>query len=191
MKNHRQLLLLGFLCIGVFQSIVHGEDGEIVERAEPVRKTINIEGTPLDLTEAAKKTLNILKAEKFETITIDLFEPQRTFEILKARLARQGVAVRLKHYLSPQNYERSEPLGLRNIPLAKLMEIFDGCVHWGWIIYPDGSITYFDNQCGCCWPQNFGCHKSQYDAGKPEVMERDRKAAAEIPRAEQDAPSNR
>lgn len=185
MEKHRQLLLLGFFCIGVFPSIIHGEDGVSREPTEPVIKTIDIEGTPLELSEAAKKTLVILQTEKFETITVDLVEPQKTFEILKARLAKHGVTIRLKHY-GTRKYVPREPFHfrLRNIPLDKFMPLFDNMVGWGWIIYPDGSITYFDNQCGCCWPQNFGCHKSQYEAGKPEVMAKEQKAATEKPRAE-------
>ena len=185
MEIHRQLLVCVFLCIGAFPVITHGEETTSNKPAESVRKTINIDGAPHELSETAKKTLEILRAEKFDTITLDRLEPQKAFQILKDHLAKRSVTVRLKHYGNPQVYEPGDPLKLRNIPLDKFMWYFDQIVHWGWIIYPDGSITYFDNQCACCWPKNFGCHESQYEAGKPEVMAKEQKVAPEKPRAEQ------
>lgn len=189
MKTSRRLVLWAFIFVLSPLSIALGEDAPFPETAEIVRKkTIDIDGTRHELSEAAKKTLEILRTEKFETIKIDRIEPQKTFEILKAFLAKRGVTIRLKHYLTPQVYEVGEPVALQNIPAGVVMWYLDQIVHWGWIIYPDGSITYFDNQCACCWPKNFACHASQYEAGKPEVMAKEQNAENKEGRSPVDPP---
>ena len=96
--------------------------------------------------------------------------------------------LRLKQNSDPEStrHQPSGPLALRNIRLDKFMWYFDQWAIWGWILYPDGSITYFDGQCGCCWPKDgLYCHDGQYEAGKPEVMAKEQKAATGKPRAEQ------
>ncbi|MEO7339284.1 MAG: hypothetical protein ABI073_00240 [Luteolibacter sp.] len=150
------------------------------------------ESKPRVVTEEGRKTLEILRTEKLDTITIDPSEPQKGFEILKANLAKRGVTVRLKHYGDPKSkHQPGGPLALRNIPLEKFMQYFDNWAYWGWILYPDGSITYFDSQCSGSWPKDgLYCHDSQYEAGKPEVMAKEQKPATEDPRAEQAVPPN-
>jgi hypothetical protein len=184
MEINHQFLCRGPVLALAFCAIALGENEVPREPTEPVRTTIDVDGEPRELSDAAKKTLGILKAEKIESITLTRVEPEKTFEALKAFLAKHKVTIRLKHYGPRQEYEPAEPIGLRNIPVDKFMGYFDQFVGWGWIIYPDGSITYFDNQCGCCWPKNFGCHESQYEAGKPEVMAKEQKTETEKPRAE-------
>lgn len=170
MKRHGQLLLVGLFLIGMFTSTIHAEDG-----------------TPRELTEPAKKTLEILRTEKLDTITLDPREPQKGFELLKAKLANRGVTVRLKHNGDPKSKHAPDgPLALRNIPLGEFMRHFDQWAWWGWILYPDGSITYFDYQCACTWPKDgLYYHDSQYEEGKPELKVREQKAASEKTREEQ------
>ncbi len=60
--------------------------------------------------------------------------------------------------------------------MIEFMKYFDQWAGWGWIVYGDGSITYFDVQCACCWPKaGMGYHEEQYEAGKPENMKKEPK----------------
>lgn len=135
------------------------------------------ESEPRIITEAGKKTLEILQTEILDMVTLNPDNPQKGFELLKAKLEKRGVTVRLKSYGDPKSkHTPGGPLALRNIPLDKFMKYFDEWAWWGWIIYPDGSITYFDSQCACTWPKNgIYCHDAQYEAGKPENMAKDQK----------------
>ena len=145
------------------------------------------ESKPRPVTEEGKKTLEILRTEKLDSIKLDPANPRKGFEVIKAKLEKKGVTVRFKNFGPEGSRPRhGGPLALRNIPLDKFMEFFDQWAWWGWILYPDGSITYFDNVCACGWPKGgLYCHDSQYEAGKPEMMEKERKAASEIQKAEQ------
>ena len=122
------------------------------------------------LSDKAKATLAILENEKFEKIELRMDRPYETFEVLRKQLGLHGVTVRLKNY-----GEKQEPgegaIPLVNIPIRVFMKYFDQAVGWGWIVYDDGSITYFDNVCSGHEPKDgVFCHKSQFDAGKPETM---------------------
>ena len=142
---------------------------------------------PRVVTEEGRKTLEILRTEEVDAVTLDPGGQKKGFEIIKAKLEKRGVTVRLKHYGDTKsNSQPGGPLALRNIPLDKFMQYFDEWACWGWILYPDGSITYFDNVCCGRWPKDgLYCHDSQYEAGKPDVMAKEHKAATEKPRAEQ------
>jgi hypothetical protein len=113
------------------------------------------ESEPRELTEEGRKTLEILRTEKLDSIELDPAEPRKGFELVKAALSKRGVTIRLKHCGDPKSKHRpGGPLALRNIPLDKFMKYFDQWAWWGWILYPDGSITYFDGQCACTWPKD-------------------------------------
>jgi hypothetical protein len=149
------------------------------------------ETKPRPVTEEGKKTLEILRTEKLDLTELDAANPRKGFEIIKAKLEKKGITVRFKNY-GPEDSKprKGGPLALRNIPLDRFMEYFDQWAWWGWILYPDGSITYFDNQCACGWPKGgLYCHDAQYEAGSPEMMEKERKAASEKQKAEA-APSD-
>lgn len=145
------------------------------------------ESKPRMVTEQGRKTLDILRTKKLDAIKLDPNEMQKGFEIIKAELSKKGVTVRLRHYGDLKSKSQpSGPLALRNIPLDKFMKYFDNWACWGWILYPDGSITYFDNQCSGSWPKDgLYCHNGQYEAGKPEVMAKEQKAQTEKLRVEQ------
>jgi hypothetical protein len=122
------------------------------------------------LSDKAKATLAILEKEKFKKIDLRMDRPYETFEVLRKQLALHGVTVRLKNYGEKQKPDEGS-IPLVNIPIRAFMNYFDQAVHWGWIIYDDGSITYFDNVCsGNCPKDGVFCHKSQFDSGKPETM---------------------
>jgi hypothetical protein len=130
------------------------------------------DGVSRELTDAAKKTLEILRMEKLDAVELDPGEPQKGYELVRERLAKRGVTVRRLHYgRGEAKHVPSGPLALKNIPLNEFMKYFDQWAWWGWLVYPDGSITYFDSQCACAWPKDgVVCHERQYEAGKPEVM---------------------
>jgi len=178
------LLSLMFGLVAVFPNIAPADTEDPFGGADDNAPD---ESKPRMVTEEGRKTLEILRTEKLDTITLDPGEPQKGFEILKAELAKRGITVRLKHYGDPKSkHQPGGPLALRNIPLDKFMQYFDNWAYWGWILYPDGSITYFDSQCSGSWPKDgLYCHDTQYEAGKPEVMAKERKPATEKPRAEQ------
>lgn len=129
---------------------------------------------PRELSPAAIETLRILEVEEFKSINVDPTNLDETFEKIKQRLEQKGVKVRLK-----KSQRREKPTGelkLVNIPMITFMKYFDQWAGWGWIVYDDGSITYFDAQCGCSWPKaGVSYHEEQYQAGKPENMEKDAK----------------
>lgn len=112
------------------------------------------ETKPRVVTDEGRKTLEILRTEKFDLIRVDPDNPQRGFELLKAKLKKRGVTVRLKHYGDPMvKHQPGGPLALRNVPLDEFMKYFDQWAWWGWILYPDGSITCFDGICSGNWPK--------------------------------------
>lgn len=126
---------------------------------------------PHELTSAAKETIRIIKAERFDFVAVNPSTLDSTFDRIKERLAQKGITVRLL-----KSGRREVPSGkfeLTNVSLSEFMALFDEWAGWGWIVYDDGSITYFDVVCACCWPKNgIGYHKSQYQAGSPENMKR-------------------
>jgi hypothetical protein len=122
------------------------------------------------LSDKAKATLAILEKVKFEKIELRMDRPYETFEVLRKQLELHGVTVRLKNYGEKQQ-PREGAIPLVNIPIGVFMKYFDQAVGWGWIVYEDGSITYFDNVCSGNHPKDgVFCHKSQFEAGKPETM---------------------
>lgn len=185
MKSHVLALVIGSIAALGSAAIPEAEDpfGGSGESA-------STEWKPRPVTDEGKKTLEILRAEKLDLIELDPENPRKGFEIIKAKLEKRGVTVRFKNYFPDSKHRPGGPLPLRNVPLDQLMKYFDQWAGWGWILYPDGSITYFDNQCACAWPKDgLYCHDAQYEAGKPEKMEEERKAALETQKAEQAAPS--
>ncbi len=122
------------------------------------------------LSDKAKATLAILEKEKFEKIELRRDRPYETFEALRKKLGLNGITVRLKNYGKKQKPGEGA-IPLVNIPIRVFMKYFDQAVGWGWIVYDDGSITYFDNVCSGNLPKDgIFCHKSQFDAGKPGTM---------------------
>jgi hypothetical protein len=153
------------------------------------------------VTEAGRKTLEILRNEKIASAKISGKIGkciEQGFEVVRDRLAKHGIEVRLKKS-APRNIDRGNPLysdpsdsksesgeesflRVEDVSIEKFMQMLDKWAVAGWILYPDGSITYFDSQCCGRWPKDgIYCHDSQYEAGKPEVM----KAASEKQQAEQ------
>ena len=183
MKSFLLALVIGSIAAGGGVTIAEPEGDPFGGSNE----TSPNESKPRPVTQEGRKTLDILRSEKFDHIELDPANPRKGFEVLKAKLEKKGVTVRLKNSGSEDSkHKPGGPLAFRNIPLDKFMEYFDEWAWWGWILYPDGSITYFDSQCACTWPKDgVYCHDSQYEAGKPEVMEKERKAASEKQKAEQ------
>jgi hypothetical protein len=153
------------------------------------------------VTEAGRKTLEILRTEKIASAKISGKIGkciEQGFEVVRDSLAKHGIEVRLKKR-APKNIDRRDPLysdpsntksesgeesflRVEDVSIEKFMQMLDRWAVAGWILYPDGSITYFDSQCACSWPKNgIYCHDSQYEAGKPEVM----KATSEKQQAQQ------
>lgn len=187
MKSHVLALVIG--SIAALGSVALADAGDPFGGSG---ESASAESKPRPVTDEGKKTLEILRNEKLGPIEVDATNPRKAFEILKAKLEKRGVTVRLKNYLpGDSKLRRRGLLELPNIPLDKFMVHFDSWVGWGWILYPDGSITYFDNQCACAWPKGgLYCHDAQYEAGKPEKMEKERKAASETQNSEQAVPSD-
>jgi len=122
------------------------------------------------LSDKAKATLATLERERFEKIELRIDRPYETFEVLRKRLALHGITVRLKSYGEKRD-PREGAIPFVNIPIGVFMKYFDQVMGWGWIVYEDGSITYFDNVCSGNLPKDgIFCHKSQFNAGKPETM---------------------
>ena len=153
------------------------------------------------VTESGRRTLKILRTEKIATAKVsgDMGKSiEQGFKIVRDSLAKHGIEVRLKKR-APRMINGDDPLQVaprdadsksreevfltvEDVTIEKFMQMLDQWAVAGWILYPDGSITYFDSQCACSWPKNgIYCHDSQYEAGKPEVM----KAASERQQAEQ------
>jgi hypothetical protein len=127
-----------------------------------------VEGEPMPLSAAAKATITKLQNEKVDEIHFDPNDVGDVFARIKQRIEKLGITVRLKSRGSGR-HRPSQPLALRNIPLSECMAYFDDWAWWGWIVYEDGSITYFDIQCACAHPkEGLVYHAGQYEAGKPE-----------------------
>ncbi len=154
MKTSCLLISITVLVAGAFATTLYGEDG-----------------VPRELTDSAKKTLEILKTEKIDLITLKSGEVRKGFEVMRDKLAKRGVTLRLKLRDGKEpTFSQPAPLALRNIPIDQFMKFFDAWSWMGWIIYPDGSITYM-GLCGCCWTKDgIYCHDNQYEEGKPEAM---------------------
>ena len=165
------------------------------------RKPSEAEVNARVVTEEGRRTLEILRTEKIASAKISGRTGKcidQGFEVVRDSLAKHGIEVRLKK-TSPRMIDRGDPLSsdpsdsksesgeesfltVEDVSLEKFMQMLDKWAVAGWILYPDGSITYFDSQCCGRWPKDgIYCHDSQYEAGKPEVM----KAASEKRKAEQ------
>jgi len=122
-----------------------------------------------ELTPAAKKTIQIISDLEFDPGKLSSKNLDEIFGRMMNQLASQGVTVRLR-----KSGKRETPSGEFTLPKSSLLEfmkLFDEWAGWGWIVYDDGSITYFDVQCACCWPKGgVGYHEEQYQAGTPEAM---------------------
>jgi len=152
------------------------------------------------VTKEGRRTLEILRTEKIDSVKLVTGKFEEGFEIVKDRLAKHGIKVRIMKgrklatddplYTKPVSVLEVKPasaaeggyfLKLEGATIEKFMKMLDQMVMSGWILYPDGSITYFEHQCCGRWPKDgIYCHDSQYEAGKPEVMN----AASEKVRAE-------
>ena len=114
--------------------------------------------------------MKVLESVKIPLIRLTAETRYDAYKILKEELAKHGVTVRLKEF-GKTKMEPSGELALRNIPVSELLKYLRDWAWWGWILYPDGSITLFDNQCACTYPKDgIYCHDGQYEAGSPEVM---------------------
>ena len=150
------------------------------------------------VTEEGRRTLEILRTEKIDSVKLVTGKFEEGFELVKDRLAKHGIEVRIMKgrklyaddplYIKPASVpEVGYFLKLEGATIEKFMKMLDQMAVSGWILYPDGSITYFENQCCGRLPKDgIYCHDSQYEAGKPEVM----KADSEKRRAEQAVPPN-
>ncbi|WP_353567478.1 hypothetical protein [Haloferula sargassicola] len=125
-----------------------------------------------ELSKQAQATLKLLEAERFANANLYSSSPKRNFDLVRDRLETLGITVRLLHYGDRRSSnEETDPTPLRNIPIRNYMSLFQNDCGWGWIVYPDGSITYFDNVCSGNWPKDgTEYHEAQYRAGSPEVM---------------------
>ncbi len=127
-----------------------------------------VEGKPMPLSAAVKATITKLQDEKVDEIHFDPNDVGDVFAQIKQRIEKLGITVRLKSRGSGRLIP-FKPLALKNIPLFECMAYFDDWAWWGWIVYDDGSITYFDIQCACTHPKRgVEYHAGQYEAGKPE-----------------------
>ena len=180
-------------CVIAILPVVAGEGDPF---AKPGEVRGPSESDPRMVTEAGRKTLEILRTEKIASAKISgrLGKCiEQGFEVVRDSLAKHGIEVRLKKSAQRMS-DRDDPLysqiesgeesflTVEDVSLEKFMQMLDKWAVAGWILYPDGSITYFDSQCCGRWPKDgMYCHDSQYEAGKPEVM----KAASEKRKAEQ------
>lgn len=125
-----------------------------------------VEGKPMPLSDAAKATIKKLQDEKVDEIHFDPNDVGDVFAQIKNRIEKLGITLRLKSSGSGRRIP-SRPLALRDIPLSECMKLFHDWALWGWIVYEDGSITYFDTVCGCGHPRKgLEYHAAQYEAGK-------------------------
>lgn len=131
-----------------------------------------VEGKPMPLSAAAKATITKLQNEKVDEMHFDPNDVGDVFARIKQRIEKLGITVRLKSRGSGRHIP-SQPFALRKIPLSECMGYFDDWAWWGWIVYEDGSITYFDVQCACTHPKRgVEYHAGQYEAGKPENVDK-------------------
>ena len=138
---------------------LHAED--VLEHNETTR----------ELSEKAKATLKTLEIKTFESITLDCGDPHQTFSVIRKRLHELGITVRLlKSDRKQSTAPNSTPLV--NIPIRTCLDYFNQGAGWGWIVYDDGSITFFDSVCAGNWPKDgVHCHESQYERGHPSKMQ--------------------
>lgn len=128
------------------------------------------ESLPRPITDDGRRTLKVLESVKIPLIRLTADTRYDAYKILKEELAKHGVIVRLKDY-GETKMEPSGQLVLRDIAVSELLKYLRDWAWWGWILYPDGSVTLFDNQCACTYPKHgLYCHDEQYEAGSPEVM---------------------
>lgn len=164
-------------CILLLEPLVCGANGQEPEK-DPFGGEQNPE-RPRELSEAAQKTLKTLEMEKLESVHIEPETRYDALRILKEALAKRGVTVRLKTVGTHQTLPKG-PLNLRGIPVREFMRYLDWWAGWGWIVYEDGSITYFDYQCACLMPKDgIRYHAEQYEAGKPELMAKEQSKRVE------------
>lgn len=164
-------------CILLLGLLVCGADAQQPEK-DPFGGEQNPE-KPRELSEAAKKTLKVLEVEKLESVRLEPETRYDALKILKEALAKRGVTVRLRTVGAPQTLPKGS-LHLREIPVREFMRYLDWWAGWGWIVYEDGSITYFDYQCACLMPKDgIRYHEEQYEAGKPEVMAKEQSERVE------------
>lgn len=145
------------------------------------------------VTEKGRRTLEILRTEKIDSVKMVTGSFEEGVKIVRDRLAKHGIEVRMMKerkrdpddplFIMPASVPKAGYfLKLENVTIGKFIKLMDEWAKAGWILYPDGSITYFECQCSCSWPKDgLYCHDSQYEAGKPEVM----KAASEKKQAGQ------
>lgn len=183
------LLQVCLLCATLFCSASE----EVDPFGEAPVKEGRSESEPREVTEAGRKTLNILRTEKIDSVRLVTGKFEEGYGIVRDRLGKHGIEVRIKRgrKLAPDDPLKVKPIAvpeegdflkLEDVTLERFMKVFDQWALSGWILYPDGSITYFEHQCCGAWPKDgIYCHDSQYEAGKPEVM----KAASERQQAEQ------
>ena len=128
--------------------LLPSRDASCAERQDPYDEELQdtYEERVKMLSDKAKATLAILEKEKFEKIELRMDRPYETFEVLRKQLGLHGVTVRLKNY-GEKRKPREGAIPIVNIPIRVFMNYFDQAVGWGWIVYDDGSITYFDNVC--------------------------------------------
>jgi len=156
--------------------------GEVDPFAEPREEKVPSEADARVVTNKGHMTLEILRTVKIDSVKIVTGRFEEGYQIIRDRLAKHGIEVRIMkgRKLDPKGLLHVEAmrvpevgyfLKLENVTIEKFMKTLDQWAMSGWILYPDGSITYFENQCACSWPKDgIYCHDSQYEAGKPEVM---------------------
>jgi hypothetical protein len=175
--------------------------GEVDPFAVPGEERSPSEADARVVTKEGRRTLEILRTEKIDSVKLVTGKFEEGFEIVKDRLAKHGIEVRIMKgrkpdaddplNIKPASVPEIKPasmpevgyfLKLEGATIERFMKMLDQMAVSGWILYPDGSITYFENQCCGRLPKDgIYCHDSQYEAGKPEVM----KAASEKRKAEQ------
>src|SRR5690606_18880596 len=102
------------------------------------------------VTDEGKKTLELLDEIKIPSISLKADNRYDAYKIIKEELGKHGVTVRLKKSLR-STMTPSDELALRDVPVRKFLDFLHDWSWWGWILYPDGSITLFDSQCACSW----------------------------------------
>jgi len=198
LQKMKNLFIQLFTCVLAISPLAAAEGDPF---AKPGEERIPSEADARLVTEAGRRTLEILRTEKIASAKVSGEIGKcidQGFEIVRDRLEKHGIEVRLKKRAprlidgddplqvvprDPESKSREEVfLTVDDVSIEKFMQMLDQWAVAGWILYPDGSITYFDSQCACSWPKNgIYCHDSQYEEGSPEVM----KAASKKQQAEQ------
>jgi hypothetical protein len=175
-------------CLAVVPfGVASGEEDPFAEASPSAEgdQGVHDESKPRIVTDEGKKTLKLLETVKISLVRIKADTRYDAYKLIKEELAKHGVTVRLKDYGNSKMTPREE-LALRNVPVRNLLDYLRAWAWWGWVLYPDGSITIFDNQCACTWPKDgLYCHDSQYEAGSPEAMAKEEKERAMKSDAEQ------